>query len=559
MCINPRFYLKLLHIYNCSKNVSLQLIMNDSNAYPAFFSCHIPAVHPEIARDYVQKQTNKRRLWKEDYDNRSKIQCFLCDYAGSKASHLKRHYTEVHGYDMTDTSNDNIPDPDDPDGALCPECGEHFVNKLTLIRHLLKEHSCPKGEPCLYCPNRYLDIRNHVNKIHADEKDKPHQTCKKCGEVSNDFNGFEALLKHARRYHRKGVISEVGGKRDGGESDELCKSARKPTSKKKKQFRYNKGTKTSKSLLDINVGKDNKSKVIGIDENMNDESMDGFVGISTGKRKKYVPQHLAGICPFCELKFSDLLGHIRHKCHKQCENNPSEEKKNECSLCQECFNSVRELVTHRQLHPQFKTHTCTKCSSEFETVVQLRNHRANNCPKMKKKKKKKAIPYQLQEKTNPRLESNTTSSSSTPEELQVSNKPEQTKINANNPQSGNSNLSTLLMMVNDLNTNHSKDTSSEELKQKPVEYEGKGTVKCHLCYKSFTIKSLLRRHYISHHGYEPDKVQANINLTKNDCSLDSEQFCGQCKQSFGSINSRIKVRNHYNLNYRLGSAIIHRG
>ena len=28
-------------------------------------------------------------------------------------------------------------------------------------------------------------------------------------------------------------------------------------------------------------------------------------------KKKYVPVHLAGTCPYCEYKFSDLLGHIR--------------------------------------------------------------------------------------------------------------------------------------------------------------------------------------------------------------------------------------------------------
>ncbi len=46
-----------------------------------------------------------------------------------------------------------------------------------------------------------------------------------------------------------------------------------------------------------------------------------------------------------------------------------------CQLCSKAFNSVRELVTHRQLHPQFKSHPCRKCSAEFEHFVDLRNHR----------------------------------------------------------------------------------------------------------------------------------------------------------------------------------------
>merc|ERR1712150_218908 len=112
-------------------------------------------------------------------------------------------------------------------------------------------------------------------------------------------------------------------------------------------------------------------------------SMDGFGCPSVGKRKKYVPQHLSGICPFCELKFSDLLGHIRHKGHEQSECSSLEDRKKQCSLCQETFNSVRELVTHRQLHPQFKNHACTKCGSEFETVILLRSHRANSCSRTK--------------------------------------------------------------------------------------------------------------------------------------------------------------------------------
>ena len=57
-------------------------------------------------------------------------------------------------------------------------------------------------------------------------------------------------------------------------------------------------------------------------------------------------------------------------------------------MCTESFGSVRELVTHRQLHPQFKSHVCSKCALEFETVVELRNHRAKLCTKSKKAKKK---------------------------------------------------------------------------------------------------------------------------------------------------------------------------
>ena len=91
-----------------------------------------------------------------------------------------------------------------------------------------------------------------------------------------------------------------------------------------------------------------------------------------------------GTCPYCEYKFSDLLGHIRHGHATE----KTSEKANTCPLCTETFGSVRELVSHRQLHPQFKSHVCSKCSLEFETVVELRNHRAKFCTKSKKAKKK---------------------------------------------------------------------------------------------------------------------------------------------------------------------------
>ena len=61
---------------------------------------------------------------------------------------------------------------------------------------------------------------------------------------------------------------------------------------------------------------------------------------------------------FCQ--FADLLGHIRHN-HEKDKNRESNPKALECQLCQEVFKSVRELLTHRQLHPQFAHHVCGKC------------------------------------------------------------------------------------------------------------------------------------------------------------------------------------------------------
>ena len=226
----------------------------------------------------------------------------------------------MHGYDINNASEDNHPDPDDPDGALCPECGQHFVNKLTLIRHLLKEHSCPKGEQCLYCLNRYMDVRSHVNKFHAYEKDQSKQICKKCGEGTRIFSTFEQLLKHTRRYHRKG-LSDLRQDENEDDISTLAQIAKQKVVSKKKKVSKRIKKKNTKCELEKEEDRDTVGEgpivQLGTEEHLNEESMDGFGCPSTGKRKKYIPQHLSGICRFCELIFSDLLGHIRHKCHEQ--------------------------------------------------------------------------------------------------------------------------------------------------------------------------------------------------------------------------------------------------
>ena len=90
-----------------------------------------------------------------------------------------------------------------PDGALCTECGEIFINRHGLMRHLIKAHSKPGGEQCLYCPFRYNDILAHIDSTHSDEKNMPEkQVCVKCMPAQK-FGGFQDLLQHTRSYHRK--------------------------------------------------------------------------------------------------------------------------------------------------------------------------------------------------------------------------------------------------------------------------------------------------------------------------------------------------------------------
>ena len=176
------------------------------------------------------------------------------------------------------------------------------------------------------------------------------------------FNDFNELLRHTRSYHRKKHV-EANRKPTRGVK-KLCENCGKLVKHKSSECPK---LQNNDVLLDV---------VDNTDTNP--------VEIESGPKKKYVPVHLSGTCPYCEYKFSDLLGHIRHG-H---ETEKSNEKSNTtCILCTETFGSVRELVSHRQLHPQFKQHVCSKCALEFETVLELRHHRAKLCTKSKKVKK----------------------------------------------------------------------------------------------------------------------------------------------------------------------------
>ena len=54
---------------------------------------------------------------------------------------MVRHYVDVHGYDASIADAKNLQDDDMPDGCLCTECGEIFINRHGLMRHLIKAHS----------------------------------------------------------------------------------------------------------------------------------------------------------------------------------------------------------------------------------------------------------------------------------------------------------------------------------------------------------------------------------------------------------------------------------
>ena len=68
-------------------------------------------------------------------------------------------------------------------------------------------------------------------------------------------------------------------------------------------------------------------------------------------------------------------------------------------------------------------------------------------------------------------------------------------------------MNALMLMANGILTGNddleNQNDKNEVIKTKSVDFEGRGTVACHLCKKNFILKTLLKRHYITCHSYDP--------------------------------------------------------
>jgi len=279
--------------------------------------------------------------------------------------------------------------------------------------------------------------------VHQEEKVSSEQLCKRC-LPEQKFTSFRDLLRHARSYHQKKAKEHeqlpAKRKKESGKS-RLCENCGKTVSARMR-FKHIPECPNSKVALKIEAIEDKANDV----EDANEQQLE-FIK----RPKKYIPIHLSGICPYCDYKYSDLLGHVRLRHAKK------DGLKTACSMCSENFNSVRELVTHRQLHPTFKSHDCKSCKAEFDTVPELRRHRDEACPRRRKKKRKATLAA----------------------------------------------TSVAAPTANPANVEQKKATEI---------YEGRGTVGCALCDRTFTLKALLRRHYVSHHGYKTSERKPALRL-----------------------------------------------
>ena len=103
-----------------------------------------------------------------------------------------------------------------------------------------------------------------------------------------------------------------------------------------------------------------------------------------------------------------------------------------------------------------------------------------------------------------------------------------------------------MLMANGILTGNddleNQNDKNEVIKTKSVDFEGRGTVACHLCKKSFILKTLLKRHYITCHSYDPQCPSA---IT----SSPDSKFCKGGVISEGIFNRSKKKSNHCPLSF----------
>ncbi len=129
------------------------------------------------------------------------------------------------------------------------------------------------------------------------------QFCKKC-VPEQKFSSFDDLLRHTRSYHRKQTAANAAARESPKKkkAGNLCESCGRTVAARfmSRHVRFE-----CPKLKGARPATDDQGDFGRDDSDGNDSDGEG------GKRKKYVPVKMDGICPYCEFKFADLLGHLR--------------------------------------------------------------------------------------------------------------------------------------------------------------------------------------------------------------------------------------------------------
>ena len=159
---------------------------------------HFDNDHPELRaaccfeclKIYTPKQKVSVHFHRCHRDTTSK----LCPICGVSASNLKAHMNKIHKTEK-------------PNKLMCAICGNEFVSKVILNRHIQFVHEQEKNSKCKFCGQKFkteAHLRMHYWSLHL--KVKPYK-CKHCSYVAKQPN---RIYEHCRDVHKlKGTRADV--------------------------------------------------------------------------------------------------------------------------------------------------------------------------------------------------------------------------------------------------------------------------------------------------------------------------------------------------------------
>ena len=142
---------------------------------------------------------NKERVWKthmEKHNEDGDWTCgeFECNFQTNRELNLREHKKRMHKA-ISNTLNQNVRNIDGkPKGNSCNTCGENFVYKIDLNKHVTKAHMT-------YKPCRNIQTCTYAPKCRYNHKEYPvdHQVCFECGK---SFKTMHELMRHRKISHK---------------------------------------------------------------------------------------------------------------------------------------------------------------------------------------------------------------------------------------------------------------------------------------------------------------------------------------------------------------------
>lgn len=154
-------------------------------------------------------------LYKHNGQRKHKCDLGECGKSFILAEHLKRHHQTVHGFvekqqtPCEDPSCGNIYESraamkkhfrqkhQSPKTHDCPHCGEKFLKKVPLAKHLYT-HTGDYPQKCQLCPVGFLNVRELWAHQEAKHSNNDGKVCDRCNKM---FPNWSALVAHRKADH----------------------------------------------------------------------------------------------------------------------------------------------------------------------------------------------------------------------------------------------------------------------------------------------------------------------------------------------------------------------